>query len=72
MTEYKYRTHVIKLQANQQPGENYWQGTAQVQYNDGSAFQFFEVHGPTDRFTSRVEAEQHALGVAKKLIDSFI
>jgi hypothetical protein len=70
MTEYKYWTHVIKLQANQRLGENHWQGTAQVQYYDGS--QFFEVHGPAEKFTSREEAEQHVLGVANELIDSFI
>ena len=56
MSEHKYWTHLIKLQANQTPGAKYWEGKAQVQYNDGRAFRFFEVHGPAEEFTSKEEA----------------
>jgi hypothetical protein len=72
MSEHKYWTHLIKLQANQTPGAKYWEGKAQVQYNDGRAFRFFEVHGPAEEFTSKEEAEQHVLRLAKTLIDKFI
>jgi hypothetical protein len=38
MTEHKYWTHLIKLQVNQTPGAKYWEGKAQVHYNDGEHF----------------------------------
>ena len=72
MSEHKYWTHLIKLQVNQTPGAKYWEGKAQVHYNDGRAFRFFEVHGPAEEFTSKEEAEQHVLRLAKTLIDKFI
>ena len=72
MTEYKYWTHLIKLQVNQTPGAKYWEGKAQVHCNDGRGFRFFEVHGPSEEFISRDEAEQHVLRLAKTLIDKFI
>ena len=72
MTEHKYWTHLIKLQTNQTPGAKYWEGKAQVHYNDGRALRFFEVHGPAEEFTSKEEAEQHILRLAKTLIDKFI
>lgn len=72
MTEHKYWTHLIKLQVNQTPGTKYWEGKAQIHYNDGRALRSFEVHGPPEEFTSREEAEQHVLRLAKTLIDKFI
>jgi hypothetical protein len=48
MTEHKYWTHLIKLQVNQTPGAKYWEGKAQVHYNDGRALRSFEVHGPPE------------------------
>jgi hypothetical protein len=70
--EQKYLTHLIKFYANQTPGNKYWVGKAEVRYNDGKAFRFFEVHGPSEKFASRSEAEQSFIQTAKNLIDKFI
>ena len=72
MDEHKYLTHLIKFQASQTPGDKYWIGKAQVRYNDGKAFRFFQVHGPSEKFASRSEAEQYIVQTAKNLIDKFI
>lgn len=72
MDEQKYLTHLIKFYASQTPGNKYWVGKAEVRYNDGKAFRFFEVHGPSEKFASRSEAEQSIIQTAKNLIDKFI
>ena len=72
MNMHKYGAHLIKLKADQTPNANYWVGKAHVQYNDGKTLRCFEVHGPTEKFFSKEEAEQHVLGLAKTLIDNFI
>ena len=72
MNEYKYLTHHIKIHASQNPGDKYWIGKAEVQYNDGRAFRFFEVQGPSEKFISRTDAEQYIIQTAKNLIDKFI
>jgi hypothetical protein len=46
-------------------------GKAEVRY-DGKVFRFFEVHGPSEKFASRSEAEQSIIQTAKNLIDKFI
>jgi hypothetical protein len=70
--EQKYLTHLIKFYASQTPDNEYWVGKAEVRYNDGKAFRFFEVHGPSEKFASRSEAEQSIIQTAKNLIDKFI
>jgi hypothetical protein len=72
MDVHKYLTHLIKFHASQSPGDKYWIGKAEVQYNDGKAFRFFQVHGPSDKFASKREAEQYIIQTAKHLIDKFI
>jgi hypothetical protein len=72
MNEQKYLTHLIKFHASQMPGDKYWIGKAEVRYNDGQAFRSFEVHGPSEKFISRNDAEQYIIQTAKKLIDKFI
>jgi hypothetical protein len=58
MDQHKYLTHLIKFHASKTPGNKNGIGKAEVQYNDGKAFRFFEVHGPSEKFISRSEAEQ--------------
>jgi hypothetical protein len=72
MDQHKYLTHLIKFDASKTPGNNYWIGKAEVQYDDGKAFRFFEVHGSSEKFISRSEAEQYIIQTAKNLIDKFI
>lgn len=72
MDEHKYLTHLIKFHASKTQGEKYWVGKAQIRYSDGKGFRFFEVHGPSEKFASRSEAEQNIIQTAKHLIDKFI
>jgi len=75
MEEHKYLTHLIKFQAIKMSGSadaEYWLGKAEVQYNDGRAFRFFEVQGPSETFRSKTEAEQYIIHTAKQLIDKYI
>jgi hypothetical protein len=72
MDQHKYLTHLIKFHASKTPGNKYWIGKAEVQYNDGKAFRFFEVHGPSEKFISRSEAQRYIIQTAKNLIDKFI
>jgi hypothetical protein len=72
MNEQKYLTHLIRFQASRIAGAHYWVGKAAVQYHDGKTVRFFEVHGPSERFISKSEAERYIIQTAKKLIDKFI
>jgi hypothetical protein len=73
MDQHKYLTHLIKFHASKTPGDQFWVGKAEVRYNDGKAWRFFEVHGPSEKkFISRSEAEKYIIQTAKNLIDKFI
>jgi hypothetical protein len=72
MREHKYLTHLIRFHAIKTSSGQYWIGKAEVQYNDRKAFRFFEVHGPSETFVSKIKAEDYIIQTAKKLIDKFI
>jgi hypothetical protein len=70
MEDHKYFTHLIKLHASQAPGDIYWIGKTEVQYNYGKAFRSFEVYGPAEKFASKSTAERHIVQTAKNLIQA--